>query len=101
MTEVDIWVEVLETIGFKFEDEVSGGYHTGHEDVNCLNYSYYNSNYRLYFNRNTEEVISFYDNGGISGPVFSPKVRIINTNKEKFYNMYLGLFREVKLRNLV
>ena len=96
MTEVDIWIKVLDKLGFKLIYE-----YCGPGDINQLEYSSdkdvetlrYKTSYKLYFNRKTEEVNSFFvswphgDMGGIA--------------KQSFYNQYIDVFREVKLGQLI
>jgi hypothetical protein len=83
MSEVDIWIKLLNRIGFDFIDEICGP-----GDVNYLDYSFDNKEYRLYFNRNTEKVHSFFDNIGVM-------------NKQKFYQIYIEEFRQIKLNQLL
>ncbi len=79
MSEVDIWIRVLEKIGFQFSDEICGP-----DDINYLNYLFDGVSYRLYFNRKKETVNSIFDNIG-------------RINKQKFYRDNINIFREVKL----
>ena len=94
MTEVDIWIKVLDKLGFEFIESCGVG------DINQLEYSSdkdvetlrYKTSYKLYFNRKTEKVNSFFVSWPHSMDVIT---------KQSFYNQYIDVFREVKLENLV
>ena len=100
MTEVDIWIKVLNKLGFKLIDE-----YCGPGDINQLEYSSdkdvetlrYKTSYILYFNRKTEKVNSF----SVSCPANSWPHGMDVITKQSFYNQYIDVFREVKLENLV
>lgn len=86
MTEVDIWLKVMDKLGFLFIEEKS----QVTNDINIIEYVWTptNHNYRLYFDRKTEVVNSlFCVIGGV--------------NKQIFYNRYKDIFREVKLKEIV
>jgi hypothetical protein len=83
MSEVDIWIKVLEKIGYNFIDEICGP-----DDTNYLNYLFNGVYYRLYFNRKKETVNSFFDN-----------ISIIN--KQKFYSDNINIFRDIKLESII
>jgi hypothetical protein len=83
MSEVDIWIKVLEKIGYKFIDEICGP-----DDTNYLNYLFNGVYYRLYFNRKKETVNSFFDN-------------ISSINKQKFYSDNINIFRDIKLESII
>jgi hypothetical protein len=88
MSEVDIWIKVMDRLGFKFIGEKSQG--TG--DTNLMEYVWMPTNhiypYYLCFDRKTELVNSlFCVIGGI--------------NKRTFYNEYKDIFRQVKLEGTV
>jgi hypothetical protein len=85
MTEVDVWIKVMDKLGFFFiEEKCQPG------DTNVLEYVWMPTNhtYRVYFNRKTEEVNSiFCIIGGVT--------------KQTFYNQYASTFREIKLQQLL
>ena len=88
MTEVDIWIKVLDRLGFKFIDE-----YCGPGDINHIKYSSDKDIYSLYFNRKTDEVKFFHCNHqGLA----ENKV-----NKQTFYNQYKDIFRQIKLEEIV
>ena len=55
MSEVDIWINVIDKLGFKFIDE-----YCGPGDVNHIKYQDGKDIYSLYFNRKTEVVNSIF-----------------------------------------
>lgn len=86
MTEVDIWLKVMDKLGFLFIEEKS----QVNNDINIIEYVWAptNHNYRLYFDRKTEVVNSlFCVVGGVS--------------KQTFYNQYKDIFRQIKLEEIV
>ena len=83
MTEVDIWIKVLDKLNFKFIDE-----YCGPGDINHIKYSSGKDIYSLYFNRKTDEVNSLFVTTG-------------GTTKQSFYKQYIDVFREVKLGQLI
>jgi hypothetical protein len=85
MSEVDIWLEVMDKLGFLFIDEKCG---LG--EFNVIEYVHIQTNhtYQLYFNRKTEVVNSLHCVVG-------------GVDKNSFYNKHKELFREIKLNSLV
>jgi hypothetical protein len=83
MSEVDIWIKVLDKLEFKFIDEFCGP-----GDINYIKYRHNEIEYSLYFNRKTKVVNSLF--------TFS----INSTTKQLFYNQYIDIFRDIKLESL-
>jgi hypothetical protein len=71
MTECDIWIKVFDKLGFKFIEEYSS-----QSKINFLVYRNDDGDYNLYFNRETDEVLS---------------------TKQLFIEENKNLFRDVKL----
>jgi hypothetical protein len=81
MSEVDIWLKVMDELGFFFIEEK-----TQPGDINMIEYLWMPTNhtYRLYFNRKTEQVNYLFC---VVGAV----------DKHSFYKHYINLFRQIKL----
>jgi hypothetical protein len=91
MTESDIYIKVIETIGYKMIDEHTVRTYNG-ENVNMIEFNNGLSIINLIFNYKTDEVICH----DIS---IDSSVRYIT--KESFYNEYIDLFRDIKLENII
>jgi len=89
MSEVDIWIKVLDKLEFKFIDE-----YCGLGDVNHIKYRSDKDIYSLYFNRKTEVVNSIFVTDALSQTS-------LNFNKQSFYNKYIDVFRDIKLESIV
>lgn len=89
MTEVDIWIKVFDKLHFKFIEE-----YCSQSKINFLVYrndyrgdGNYTGDYRLYFNRETDEVLSLFINNSTEN----------QTTKQLFVEENKSLFREAKL----
>jgi len=87
MTEVDIWIKVLDKLGFKFIEE-----YCSQSKINFLVYRNDDGDYNLYFNRETDEVLSLF--------IRNSKTEN-QTNKQLFVEENKILFREVKLLSIM
>lgn len=93
MTEVDIWIKVFDKLHFKFIEE-----YCSQSKINFLVYrndyrgdGNYTGDYRLYFNRETDEVLSLFINNSTGN----------QTTKQLFIEENKSLFREVKLLSIM
>jgi len=93
MTEVDIWIKVFDKLHFKFIEE-----YCSQSKINFLVYrndyrgdGNYTGDYRLYFNRETDEVLSLFINNSTEN----------QTTKQLFVEENKSLFREVKLLSIM
>lgn len=86
MTEVDIWLKVMDKLGFLFIEEKT----KPDTDINIIEYvwSPTNHSYHLYFNQKTGVVNSLFC---VVGEV----------TKQNFYDQYKNTFRQTKLEGLV
>lgn len=91
MGELDIWIKVLESIGYKFIDEWSG-----RGSNNYVLYEINNSGIKLYFNRENLNVTFVTDDKNSINRELE-----YDLNKESFYNYNIDKFREVKLKYLI
>jgi len=89
MTECDIWIKVFDKLGFKFIEEYSS-----QSKINFLVYRNDDGDFRkhyfynLYFNRETDEVLSLF--------IRNSKTEN-QTTKQLFIEENKNLFRDVKL----
>lgn len=83
MSEVDIWLKVMDKLGFLFLEEKCG-----RGEINVIEYVHMQTNhtYQLHFNRKTEVVNSLF---------------CVVGDKHSFYNQYIDVFREVKLNSII
>ena len=86
MTEVDIWIKVLESLNFSMVEE-----HCFQTKTNLLIYSRESTKTKLYFNRETENVTGFWID--FSG--------LLTMNKEKFQEDNKELFRDIILSSII
>jgi len=85
MTEVDIWIKVLEKLDFSFEEEFCSIY-----DINKIYYKKENQRAIISFNRKSEEILYFsIKNSNGDGDV----IYTISS----FSDIYKDYFREVKI----
>lgn len=83
MTEADIWIKVFDKLGFKFIEE-----YCSQSKINFLVYRNDDGDYNLYFNRETDEVLSLF--------IRNSKTEN-QTTKQLFLEENKSLFREAKL----
>jgi hypothetical protein len=88
MSEVDIWIKVLDKLGFEFIDEFCG------PNLNYIKYKHDGIEYSIYFNRKTElvEVLFSFSDGGFMNTKIT---------KQSFYDQYIEVFRDIKLESIV
>lgn len=87
MTEIDIWIKVIEKLGFKFIDELTL------PNTNEIKWCLDGNILTVYFNYRTGRV------GGVYITTVGGNTTI-NLTKESFYGKNKDIFRDVKLESL-